>query len=132
MNKNTFRVVLLVLEGIIVFGFYLRYESVNETEVTYPLARDAGDYYMYAYNLRHNHTYSREPGSPEYLKSSVIPDAVRSSGYPLFLALFVDGLPPENVLNKIVFFQMIISTLTILVAFLFFQSFLLILVMTLS
>lgn len=124
MNKNTYRITLLILGGIIICSFYLRNESVRETEVTYPLSHDAGDYFMYAYNLRHKHTYSREALNPDNAGSQVIPDAVRSPGYPLFLALFVDGLPQEKMLNKIVFSQMIISTLTILIAFFFFQSFL--------
>lgn len=124
MKQNTHRIVLLILGVILVCGCYLRNVSVSETKITRPLRADAKDYFMYAYNMRHKHTYSREVVDLDNIRSPVVPDAVRSPGYPLFLMLFVDGLPHEEMLNKILISQMIISTLTILIAFLFFQSFL--------
>ncbi len=123
-SKDLSPFVLVFLGIIFICGFYLRIESIRGTEVTSPLIHDAGNYYMYAYNLRHKHIYSSEVGNPDNLKSPVTPDAVRSPGYPLFLTLFVDGLPHKKIIYKILTSQMIISTLTILVAFLFFQSFL--------
>ncbi len=63
---------------ILVSGFYLRYESVLKTEVIKPLRADAGQYFMYAYNLRHKHIYSQQVGNPEDTESPVKPDAVRS------------------------------------------------------
>jgi 4-amino-4-deoxy-L-arabinose transferase-like glycosyltransferase len=98
-------------------------ESVRSTEVTTPLSRDAGDYFMYAYNLRYKHTYSREVVNFENKESPVTPDAMRSPGYPIFLALFVDGLPNMRLIHNILAAQTIVSTLTIFVAYLFFQSF---------
>lgn len=77
--------VFLPLVLIIISGFYLRCESVVNTEVINPLRADAGQYFMYAYNLRHKHTYSHQVGNPGDLDSPVNPDAVRSPGYPLFL-----------------------------------------------
>ena len=85
--------VSLPLILIVISGFYIRYESALNTEVIKPLSADAGQYFTYAYNLRHNNTYSNQVGDPNDLKSPVKPDAVRSPGYPLFLTLFVDGLP---------------------------------------
>ena len=79
---------------------------------------------MYAYNLRNNHTYSHQVGNPDDLKSPVKPDAVRSPGYPLFLTLFVDGLPTTKMIKRILFSQVFISTLTILFTFLLFEKFL--------
>ena len=114
-----FSLILIVLSG-----FYLRCESVLNTEVVKPLRADAGQYFMYAYNLRHKHTYSHQVGSPGNPDSPVKPDAVRSPGYPLFLSLFVDGLPNKRTISCILFSQMTISTLTILVAFLLFEKFL--------
>jgi len=115
---------LLIVGVIIIFGLYLRNESIHGTRVMHPLRADAREYFMYAYNLRHRSVYSREVGKLENIESKVTPDAVRSPGYPLFLALFVDGLPNKRMINNILFVQMIISTLTIFVAFLFFKSFL--------
>ena len=122
-NRSSF-VVLAILISILVSGFYLRYESVLKTEVIKPLRADAGQYFMYAYNLRHKHTYSQELGDLKDLKAPVKPDAVRSPGYPLFLALFVDALPNKKMINWILFSQVLISTLTILFTFLLFEKFL--------
>ena len=124
MDKKSSIVVLPILILILVTGFYLRCESVINTEVINPLRADAGQYFMYAYNLRHKHAYSHQVGSPGDLDSPVKPDAVRSPGYPLFLSLFVDGLPNKRTISWILFSQMIISTLTIFVAFLLFEKFL--------
>jgi hypothetical protein len=124
MDKKSSFLVLLFLILIIISGFYLRCESVLRTEVINPLRADAGQYFMYAYNLRHKHTYSHQVGNPGDLDSPVNPDAVRSPGYPLFLTLFVDGLPDKRMIGWILFSQVIISTVTILVAFLFFRGFL--------
>ena len=109
---------------IVISGFYIRYESALKTEVIKPLRSDAGQYFMYAYNLRHKHTYSHQVGNPGDLDSPVNPDAVRSPGYPLFLTLFVDGLPNKRMIGWILFSQVIISTLTILFTFLLFDKFL--------
>jgi 4-amino-4-deoxy-L-arabinose transferase-like glycosyltransferase len=79
---------------------------------------------MYAYNLRHLHTYSSEVGYLDGLKSSVTPDAVRTPGYPLFLSIFVDALPTQNILKNILIVQMIISMVTVFFSFLLFQNFL--------
>ncbi|MCJ7685672.1 MAG: glycosyltransferase family 39 protein, partial [Desulfobacteraceae bacterium] len=107
---------------IVIAGFYIRCESVLNTEVINPLRADAGQYFMYAYNLRHKHTYFHQVGNPKDLESPVKPDAVRSPGYPLFLALFVDGLPNNRMINWILFSQVLISTLTILFTFLLFEK----------
>lgn len=124
MDKRSAFVVLPVLIAILVSGLYLRYESVLKTEVIKPLRADAGQYFMYAYNLRHKHTYSHQVGNPNDLESPVRPDAVRSPGYPLFLALFVDTLPTIETINRILFAQVVISTLTILLTFFLFEKFL--------
>jgi hypothetical protein len=112
-----FSLILIVLSG-----FYLRCESALKTEVIKPLRADAGQYFMYAYNLRHKHIYSQQVGNPENLESPVKPDAVRSPGYPLFLSLLVNDLPTKKMINLILFSQVIISTLTILFTFLLFEK----------
>jgi hypothetical protein len=89
-----------------------------------PLRADAGNYFMYAYNLRYKHTYSREIGNMRDLNSPVTPDSLRSPGYPLFLTLFLDGLSFQSFVHRVVIAQAVLSSLTIIVAFLLFKSFL--------
>lgn len=124
MHKKSSFLVLPILTLILLLGFYLRYESILETEVIKPLRADAGQYFMYAYNLRHKHTYSQQVGNPEDLESPVSPDAIRSPGYPLFLAPFVSGLPTKEMINLILLSQVMISTATIFIAFFLFKIFL--------
>jgi hypothetical protein len=124
MPKKNPWIALPVLILILFLGSYLRYVSVLETTVVFPLRLDAGNYFMYAYNLRHKHTYSREMLKLADMDSPVAPDACRSPGYPLFLAPFVDGPPTLKMILKIAMSQAVISALALVVAFLFFRSFL--------
>jgi hypothetical protein len=89
-----------------------------------PLRADAGNYFMYAYNLLYKHTYSREVGNLKELNSPVTPDNERSPGYPVFLTLFVDGLSFHSFVEKVVLSQAVLSALTIIAAFLVFRAFL--------
>lgn len=120
-NKAHFTVPFILIV-ILALGFYLRYESVSQTKVIKPLRADAGQYFMYAYNLRHKDTYSHQTIDFDNPDKPVRPDAVRSPGYPLFLSIFIDGLPNEEMLSRILFWQVIISTATILFTFLLFQN----------
>lgn len=89
-----------------------------------PLRADAGDYFLYAYNLRYKHTYSQQIGNVKDLSSPVTPDSQRSPGYPLFLTLFLDGLSFQSFVHGVVIAQAVLSSLSIIVAFLLFKSFL--------
>lgn len=117
---GVFIALLLVLIG----GCFLRFESARDTQVDHPLSHDAGEYYQYAYNLRHHHVYSNDISFGERNGADVHPDAVRTPGYPMFLSLFVDGPPSRRILSHIVWAQGIFSALTILFAFLLFRRFL--------
>jgi hypothetical protein len=124
MRKCISLLSLLILSSFFLFGLYLRIESILETKVTHHLVRDDKDYYMYSYNLRHHHIYSKEVVSSKNSSTIISPDAVRTPGYPLFLLFFVDDLPNEKIINKILISHAILSTLTLLFAFFFFQGFL--------
>ena len=124
MRKPTSWGLLLFLGLTIIIGFYLRNESGHGTIVIPPLRADAQDYYMYAYNLRHNQTYSSDTGSLFDDKHKVSPDALRSPGYPLFLSIFVYGPPNNRIIWTIVFAQVILSTLILVAAFYFYRGFL--------
>jgi hypothetical protein len=114
----------LVLLCVLLLGSYLRVRSVTETVVVNPLRADAGHYFRYAYNFVYKNIYSGEVGNLEDLNSPVTPDSVRPPGYPFFLALFVDGLSFKSFVEKVVIFQVILSSLTIILSFLLFKTFL--------
>lgn len=124
MRKPASWGLLATLVLTIIIGFYLRNESASETRVVSPLRADTRDYYMYAYNLRHKQSYSRDISSLTNVEYPVTPDAVRSPGYPLFLSIFVDGPPDNRTISKIVFAQMILSTLILVLAFWLYTRFL--------
>ena len=117
-------VALLALSAVFLLGLHMRCESVANTPVIDPLRADARDYFVYAYNLRHNHVYSRDPSTLEDPSAVVNPDAVRSPGYPLFLSLFLQGPPTNEVLARILLTQAFLSSLTIVIAFLVHRAFL--------
>jgi hypothetical protein len=79
---------------------------------------------MYAYNLRHKQSYSRDIVSLTDVRHPVAPDAIRSPGYPIFLSIFVDGPPNNRTIAKIVFAQMILSNLVLVLAYCFYTRFL--------
>lgn len=122
--RRTCWVSLLVFVCILFLGFYLRTISATGTLVIQPFRADASNYIMYAYNLRYKQTYSREIGNPQDLHSPVVPDAVRPPGYPLFLTLFMDGLPSISIAKRIVMTQVLLSSVTVIIAFLIFNRFL--------
>ena len=114
----------LVLGLILILASYLRMGSATGTLVMNPLRADARDYFMYAYNLRHNKVYSRDATTLQNPDIRPSPDAMRSPGYPLFLSAFVKGLPDKDMINKVVLWQALLSTMTVLLSFLFLRSFL--------
>lgn len=124
MHKQVSWSLLAILGLTIIIGFYLRNESGYGTRVDHPIRADARDFYMYAYNLRHKQTYSREVTSLENINNPVTPDAMRSPGYPLFLSIFVDELPSNRTIAKIIIAQMILSTIVLVVAFGIYNCFL--------
>ena len=77
-----------------------------------PVWKDEREYLIYAYNLVHYDTYSRE-----YPAKEPQPDAWRSPGYPLVvaLALLIGGL--RHYYEIMIYFQIVISTLCVAMTF---------------
>lgn len=121
MNGERKWVPLVIIGCVFLFGLSLRLFSAAETKVDKPIRADARDYYLYAYNLRHHNVYSRDAGPMKSPHTAPVPDAVRQPGYPLFLALFVDGPPTNEMLGKIVISQALLSALTLILAFVLYR-----------
>lgn len=106
--------VYVVLAVIVLLGLFMRLEAVNKTVVDNPLRADAGDYAMYAYNMHEHGVYSRraaENGLPAK------PDALRAPGYPTMLYMIWGDGEPNGVIKRALYFQAILSTLTLLLIF---------------
>jgi len=115
--------VALIIIGVFTAGLYLRFEMANKTVVYQPIRADAKEYYLYAYNLAKYGVYSRQ--SPRQIENyTPAPDAHRTPGYSLFLLPFIKISPPLKMVAVVVVTQAIISALTILIALVFFKSFL--------
>lgn len=113
----------LTIIGVFTAGLYLRFEMANKTVVHQPIRADAKEYYLYAYNLAKYGVYSRQ--YPRQIENyTPAPDAHRTPGYSLFLLPFIKISPPLKMVAVVVVTQAIISALTILIALVFFKSFL--------
>lgn len=117
--------IILAVVGIVIFGFYTRFEMITKTIVDHPIRADAADYYFYAFNLRHYGVYSKQQtdGTSDFSKK-LVPDAVRPPGYSLFLLPFVEFPPTAEMVRHITFSQAVASAVTIFVAFGVFITFL--------
>ncbi|MCU0560199.1 MAG: glycosyltransferase family 39 protein [Desulfobacterales bacterium] len=115
---------LLLFGALMIVAFYLRTEMAVRTVVDSPLRADAREYFLYAYNLVQHGIYSRDERGLTDEHSAIRPDAVRSPGYPLFLALFMGNESIGAFLVEVLYSQALISTLTVGIAFLLYRRFL--------
>jgi len=110
--------ILLALVLITLFGAFLRVNAALHTVVEYPLRADAGDYFSYAYNLRHFGVYSRDHLFAVEQAAQPRPDAVRTPGYPIALLPFADEVPTQKTIIDITLMQALLGTLMIPLTFL--------------
>ncbi|MBK6281219.1 MAG: glycosyltransferase family 39 protein [Gammaproteobacteria bacterium] len=104
----------LALVVIVLLGAYLRLNATLHTTVQAPLRADAGEYFSYAFNLRHDGVYSRMSPAQRADPAQVPPpDAMRSPGYPLALLAFAGGLPTERTILDITLMQALLGVVMI-------------------
>ncbi len=114
------------LVAIFIVALTLRIIMVNDTVVINPLRADAGEYYLYSVNLKQYGVYSLADNilHDEKKHQTPQPDANRTPGYSLFIYPFVDFPPTKDMFDHVLLLQAFLSALTVLIAFMFFQSFL--------
>lgn len=116
VRSNARNASLYVLLAIVAVGFFLRFDAFIGTPVENPIRADAAQYYAAAHNLRQADVYSTSTKALLGLEQPT-PDAARSPGYPLLLALLIDDRPTRGALDRIVFVQVLLSTLAIVLVY---------------
>ena len=107
---------------ILILGAFLRFVAAGETVVVRPFRADVAAYYKTAYNLNTYGVYSHVINAPDGHESAPQPDAFSPPGYPLFLTLFVHGLPSEAVFLSVTLWQAFLGTVTLLLVFWLFRE----------
>jgi len=88
MTGNGVQLALGVTVAISI-AFVLRWYYVTTALIDSPLRGDATQYFSYAWNLFHHHTFSIAKADAE----TIVPDAYRDPGYPLLLAAWMAVIP---------------------------------------
>lgn len=83
-----------------------------------PIHGDARQYIKYGYNLVYNHLYSMD-----FPSSNPKPDAYRSPGYPMLIALSMRLSSGLNFIPVMLYLQAIIGTLTVILTYLLAKNF---------
>ena len=115
---------VIALTLIVGFGSMLRFQAFSESVLDeYPRA-DAARFLVYAYNLKNFGIYSRSdytliPADTDIATAREIiqPDGLVAPGYAFFLSRFLGGDYTEKQRDSIVLTQVILSSLTILLAY---------------
>jgi 4-amino-4-deoxy-L-arabinose transferase-like glycosyltransferase len=108
---------LLLLILVTGFAFQLRFAAYRDTVIEGPVRADAREYVIYAFNLKFLGTYSSlavDPASGE----QPLPDARRTPGYPLYLAMFIDNPLTYGSLSNALLGQVLMGTCVVLLTFL--------------
>ncbi|GAA0704354.1 glycosyltransferase family 39 protein [Dyella marensis] len=111
MTQASSRAWILLLAGIGLLAFVLRWYYVTHAMVNTPIRSDALEYYYYAWNLLHHGVFSMaKTDAPQ-----VMSDGFRDPGYPVFLASWIAafGEFPRWYLNLLVG-QALLGALTVM------------------
>jgi 4-amino-4-deoxy-L-arabinose transferase-like glycosyltransferase len=120
INNKTFWLLSAI---VLIVSLFFRISMVNNSEVKQPVRADAAQYYQYAYNLKQHGIYSRQRIRTDDDGSYLVPDRYRPPGYSLFILPFAEYPPTDEMNNKIVILQAVISTFTVYLSFILFRSF---------
>ena len=118
------RSVFLVFAMIVIASAFFRVTASINTLVVHPLRADAGDYFSYAYNLKHSGVYSRNQSYLESNNAVPVPDALRPPGYPLMLWWFAGETPTGKTILHITLFQALLGVGMVLMVFFLGRQFL--------
>jgi len=88
MTQASSRAWILLLAGIGLLAFVLRWYYVTHAIVDSPIRGDAIEYYSYAWNLLHHGVFSL--AKPNV--AQIVSDSFRDPGYPVFLAAWIGAL----------------------------------------
>jgi 4-amino-4-deoxy-L-arabinose transferase-like glycosyltransferase len=108
---------IVALVVVAVIALDLRIQSVVHSEVQKPLRADAGEYVLYAHNLKHAGVYSLSDTVTSGAETHPTPDAKRSPLYPMFISLFLSQPLKFKDIENILLAQALLSTVTVLAAF---------------
>jgi 4-amino-4-deoxy-L-arabinose transferase-like glycosyltransferase len=113
----------LLLALVLALSAWIQFTNVSRTEIDDPLRTDAGRYFSYAWNLHEHGVYSGA-ASWAHDPAPVVPDAVLSPGYPVFLAL-VPGIAPDlQYIRRVTFIQATLAVASVWLLYLLAASFL--------
>lgn len=118
------RIPQLMLALILALAAFIQLTVVSRTVVDNPLRADAGQYFSYAFNLKHYGVYSSAPTwRDEPSEVAPVADKLRSPGYPLFLLMAGSPEPTEAYLTRVSFLQAGLGILSVWLAYLIAASF---------
>ncbi len=103
----------LVLLLVIAFGGSLRLTAALDTDLVSPLQGDSTEYVSAAYNLRQFGVFSSVHDIDRMTPVVPKPDALRDPGYPVMLALLLQGRPDYGFLHRVQLLQALLGTLVI-------------------
>lgn len=114
--KSSSRIVVLKVSGllaVVVFGAFLRWQAIEETDLFTPIMADAEQYMSAAYNLSVHGVYSEssvEEGGP-----APEPTALRSPGFPFWASLFMQPSDLYKTADRVVMADWFLSVIGLLV-----------------
>ncbi len=107
---------LSLITGLILLTFSslcLRLSYNMHTQIDTPIQRDAEEYVTYAFNLVEHHVFSRDKTS-----LSPKPDAYRTPGYPIFLALVIHLFGKKYFYQNTILIQALLGSFLVLLTYL--------------